>query len=163
MTPVVYLTVAFVDGGPSVWKDPRVCLLLDYWRETLTGPLAAVLVWRSPMAVARSLGQRNGIAEPDGLALWERYNRSALSGLFGVDTYVAQYESIVAEPDRFVGDVAGWLATLDQFAPRADQWNRDGAAATIDRGLVHQSGEHAGRMRLSSLSNNSSWLSYWAG
>ena len=52
------LTVAFVDGGPSVWKDPRVCLLLDYWREALTGPLAAVLVWRSPLAVARSLAQR---------------------------------------------------------------------------------------------------------
>ena len=138
------LTVAFVDGGPSVWKDPRVCLLLDYWREALTGPLAAVLVWRSPLAVARSLAQRDGIAEVDGLALWERYNRSALSGLFGVDTYVAQYESIVADPGRFVGQVAGWLGTLDQFAPHADQWNRDVAAASIDRSLLHQSGDHDG-------------------
>jgi hypothetical protein len=136
------LTVAFVDGGPSVWKDPRVCLLLDYWREALTGPLAAVLVWRSPLAVARSLAQRDGIAQVDGLALWERYNRLALSGLFGVDTYVAQYESIVADPDRFVGDVAGWLGALDQFASHADQWDRDVAAASIDRSLLHQSGEH---------------------
>jgi hypothetical protein len=136
------LTVAFVDGGPSVWKDPRVCLLLDYWREALTGPLAAVLVWRSPLAVARSLAQRDGIAEVDGLALWERYNRSALSGLFGVDTYVAQYESIVADPGRFVSGVADWLGTLDQFAPHAGQWNRDVAAASIDRSLLHQSAEH---------------------
>ena len=106
-------------------------------------------MWRSPLAVARSLGQRDEIALVDGLALWERYNRSALSGLIGVDTYVAQYESIVADPDRFVGDVAGWLGSLDQFAAHADQWDSDGAAASIDRSLLHQSGQHAtgGRSR----------------
>jgi hypothetical protein len=136
------LTVAFVEGGPSVWKDPRICLLLDYWREALTAPLAAVLVWRSPLAVTRSLAQRDGLDLLDGLALWERYNRSALSGLFGVDTYVAPYESIVADPGRFVGDVAGWLGTLDQFAPYADRWDAEAATASIDRSLHHQSGEH---------------------
>ena len=135
------LTVAFCEGGPSVWKDPRVCLLLEYWRQALGGPLAAVLVWRSPLGVARSLGQRDEVALVDGLALWERYNRSALAGLIGVDTYVAQYESIVAEPGRFVADVAGWLGTLDQFTAHADQWDTKAATESIDRSLLHQSGD----------------------
>ena len=52
---------AYQAEGPLVWKDPRLCLLLPYWRQILPAPLAAVLVWRSPLAVARSLRTRDGL------------------------------------------------------------------------------------------------------
>jgi hypothetical protein len=46
------VTSAYPEPGPSVWKDPRLCLLLPYWRSVLPAPLAAVFVWRSPLLAA---------------------------------------------------------------------------------------------------------------
>ena len=81
---------AYPESGPSLWKDPRLCLLLPFWRNVLAPPLAAVFVWRSPIAVARSLLHRDQLPLPDGLALWERYNRAGLEALDGVETYVLE-------------------------------------------------------------------------
>ena len=75
-----------------------------------------------------------------GLALWERYNRAALGGLDGVDTYVVEYESVVKDPQAFVDGVAGWLSSLPQLEEYADKWDRTGAAEAIDAGLRHQTG-----------------------
>jgi hypothetical protein len=141
--PVPLLAAAF-GAGPSVWKDPRMCLLLDYWRGVLARPIAAVLVWRSPTAVARSLHQRDQMPLTDGLALWERYNRSALQGLDGVATYIVGYESVLQTPERSIGDLAGWIGSLEQFAPSAERWDRDAAVASITRGLQHHRPEESG-------------------
>jgi hypothetical protein len=129
---------AFPKDGPVVWKDPRVCLLLPYWLHHLPKPVAAVFIWRSPLAVARSLQVRDGLHLADGVALWERYNRSGLAGLVGVDTFVTQYESIVEDPSGRLGDLAKWLADLPQFAPHADGWDVDRAVATISAELRRQ-------------------------
>jgi hypothetical protein len=124
--------VAFREEGPLVWKDPRVCLLLPEWRRVLPAPLAAVLVWRSPLAVARSVHQRDrGMGLGTGVALWERYNRSALEHLAGVDTYVCRYEAVLEDPVTNFTALADWLATLPQFAALAAGWNPEDAAATI--------------------------------
>lgn len=136
--PTPLVAASFPDQGPFVWKDPRVCLLLPYWRRLLAGPIAAVLVWREPMAVARSLRQRDRMPLTNGLAIWTRYNRAALEGLAGIDTYVVDYESIIEGPGAFVDAVAGWLGSLPQFEPHADGWDRDDAVASIDAGLRHQ-------------------------
>jgi hypothetical protein len=141
--PTALLGSAFLGNGPAVWKDPRVCLLLDYWRHVLKGPLAAVLVWRAPVAVARSLARRDGMTMTDGLALWERYNRSALEGLDGVDTFVVRYEAFVDDPAGTVENLSEWLGSLDQFGALAEQWQPAKAAASIDRRLQHQKAEVA--------------------
>jgi hypothetical protein len=136
--PTELLGSAFLGNGPPVWKDPRVCLLLDYWRQVLDGPLAAVLVWRAPVAVARSLERRDGMGITDGLALWERYNRAALQGLDGVDTFVVGYESFLDDAEGVVGRMAGWLGSLDQFVALTGAWEPAKAAASIDQALQHQ-------------------------
>jgi hypothetical protein len=138
--PIELLAAAYPEAGPRVWKDPRVCLLLPYWRALLTGPIAAVLVWRSPVAVARSLRQRDQIPLADGLSLWEHYNREALKGLEGVDTFVVNYESIMEDPSAFVDRITAWLGSLDQFEDEAARWDADKATASIDQGLRHQAG-----------------------
>ncbi len=107
---------AYPDHGPIVWKDPRVCLLLPYWLRVLPKPVAALLVWRDPLPVARSLVRRDNMHLADGIALWERYNRVALEDLVGVDTYVCSYESVLADPPTALGAIATWLDTLPQFA-----------------------------------------------
>jgi hypothetical protein len=138
MPPEVAASAAFPPSGPVAWKDPRLCLLLPYWRSVLPSPVAALFVWRAPLAVAHSLRQRDGMPTLDGLALWERYNRSALEGLEGVDTLVVGYESVIEDPGAFVRSLSSWLGTLGQFADAAPAWDVDGAASSIITGLHHQ-------------------------
>ena len=99
-----------------MWKDPRTCLLLPYWLAHLPQPVAAVFIWRSPLSVARSLQAWDRTHLADGVALWERYNRSGLAGLIGVDTFVTRYESIVEDPLGRLGALASWLGSLPQFS-----------------------------------------------
>jgi hypothetical protein len=129
---------AFPDPGPVAFKDPRVCLLLPHWLAHLPRPLAAVFVWRSPLAVARSLRVRDHMALADGVALWERYNRAGLAGLAGLDTYVVRYESVVEDPAGQLGAVATWLGNLPQFAPHAPHWDLARAVASITPQLRRQ-------------------------
>ncbi len=135
---------AFPEDRAAVWKDPRLCLLLPQWRTALTGPLAAVYVWRSPMAVARSLARRDAMAIPHGIALWERYNRAAIDALCGVDTYVVDYAEAMADPPAFVASIDRWLATVPALADARDGRDLDTAVATIAPDLLHQRDDDAG-------------------
>ena len=135
--PDPLLAAAYPEPGPLVFKDPRLSLLLPYWRSVLAGPLAAVLMWRSPTAVAHSLLRRDGLPVVEGLALWERYNRAALEGLEGVDTFVLRYETLVGDPAGPVADLVDWLSSLGQFAALADGWDRPAAASAITDELHH--------------------------
>ncbi len=76
-----------------LFKDPRLSLTLPFWRRVLD-PNPAVLVLRDPMAIARSLRARNDLALPFGLALWERYLRSAVSSLEGMAVHVTTFSAI---------------------------------------------------------------------
>lgn len=136
--PAVPASVAFPGPGPVVWKDPRVCLLLPYWLPRLPQPVAAVFIWRAPLAVARSLETRDGTHLADGVALWERYNRAGLRGLHGVDTFVTRYESIVADPAGSLGGLADWLGGLPQLAAYARSWDLGAACASISPLMQHQ-------------------------
>jgi hypothetical protein len=138
MRPQVAASAAFPPSGPVAWKDPRLCLLLPYWRSVLPSPVAALFVWRAPLAVAHSLRQRDGMPTLDALALWERYNRTALEGLEGVDTLVVEYESLIEDPGAFVRSLSSWLGALGQFADAVAGWDVDGAASSIITGLRHQ-------------------------
>ncbi len=150
----------FPPGAPALWKDPRLCLLLPFWRQVLADrPLAAVLVWRHPLAVARSLRDHlRGVVDthfpdraPTGLlavplavhgrtiglehavALWESFNRAALEGLAGMDVLVAGFDTVVADPWAFAARAARWLDGLDPSRPA----RRPGAVPAVDVGLRH--------------------------
>jgi hypothetical protein len=129
---------AFPEPGAVLWKDPRTCLLLPYWRAHLPGPVAAVFIWRQPLAVARSLRARDRMHLADGVALWERYNRCAIEGLSGIDTFVIRYEEIVDNPTEQLGAIAKWLAGLPQFAELAPGWDLSTAVGSISTNLQRQ-------------------------
>ena len=132
---------AFTTAGAQVWKDPRICLLLPYYRQILPQPLCALFVWRSPLAVAKSLQQRDGLPLPEGLALWEHYNRCALEVLHGIDFHVIEYEMFVADPQGSLESVTAWLSSLGQFKRASQSWDVDGAIASVSPDLQH---EHPG-------------------
>jgi len=117
---------AFPTDGPVVWKDPRLCLVLPFWRPLIPRLKGAVFVWRSPLAVARSLQARDGITVDRGLELWMRYNGDAIAGLSGLKTFTVNYDTVTDDPDSFVRRATEWLDTLD----------------TLDTKLVPEGGWH---------------------
>jgi hypothetical protein len=67
-----------VDGlvaqAPAGIKDPRLLLLADRWAEV--APRASLVgTFRHPMAVASSLGKRDGMSVRKATALWLTYNQ----------------------------------------------------------------------------------------
>jgi hypothetical protein len=122
----------FPETGPIAWKDPRSCLLLPYWRRLLPAPLAAVFVWRPALPVAHSLARRDGLRVPHGLALWERYNHSALMGLEGLEVFVCDYEEMTGAPVRTCELLCHWLGSLDQLGTDRAPWDAGAAASTIE-------------------------------
>jgi hypothetical protein len=96
-------------GTDWVWKDPRVCVLLPFWRTVLDERQPRViLAVRHPMEVARSLTARDGFGADYGLALWERYHRSALAGIAGLPACVVSYDDLLDDP-------AAVAATIQRF------------------------------------------------
>jgi hypothetical protein len=97
--------------GAFVLKDPRISLLLPFWREALGEPVC-VIVWRHPMAVARSLETRDRLSPLWALALWEHYNRALLRDSEGLPRVLVSYEEMLAEPERVVRELHAKLAAL---------------------------------------------------
>jgi hypothetical protein len=141
----------FSGPGPNVWKDPRNCLLLPFWRRVLPGPKVAVFVWRSPMDVAKSLQQRGGTSLPHGLALWERYNRAALAGIEGLPSYVTSSEALLEDPHSICQDIATWLDECGIRAPAPGIWDVDAAAQVVSPQLVHHRSDDTGLLPASQL------------
>ena len=122
---------------PWVWKDPRTCVLLPFWRHVLGPRLAAVIVFRNPLEVAESLQRRHGFTPSFGLALWERYNRLLLSHAAGLPVLVSRYDDLMTDADRWTEQVGGFLAGLGMAIGTPTV---DGAVASfVDPGLRHSS------------------------
>ena len=136
------LVRAFPSGGPAALKDPRNCLLLPYWRRILPGPLPVIFVWRSPLAVARSLQERNGFSLVHGIALWEHYNVSALAALEGLDCYVTSYESVLDDPRAIIAELVVWLDDQPTFS--GGHWDVEAAQSAITTGYRHHDEDAAG-------------------
>ncbi len=124
----------FPGPGPAVWKDPRLCHLLPYWRRVVSRPQAAVLVWRRPGDVARSLVHRDGTTQSAGLALWERSTADALAGVAGLPVQVVAHDRLLADPAGTAETLATWLTGLGASPPEGG-WDRAAAAGVIDPAL----------------------------
>ena len=117
------------------WKDPRLCIVLPMWRALFAdASLRAVLVFRNPVSVARSLVAANRTewrlhTLEFALALWERYTGCLLGNLRSSD------EVLFTDFDRLVGDGAyreDWSQQLRVLL--APDVERDGTtvAAAVD-------------------------------
>ncbi len=82
---------------PWFLKEPRFCLLAPLWLELLETPLC-LLVYRSPLEVARSLEMRNHFSLAFGVALWERYTVAALDAIRGHSRLQVNHADILAAP-----------------------------------------------------------------
>jgi hypothetical protein len=126
------------DGRPLVLKDPRLCMTLPLWRSALPGPLAAMFVLRDPLEVARSLQARDELPIILGLALWDRYVRSAALSLEGSPTLVVDYADMLADPAKW-SDVI--CAYLEEAGVQLDLDSRDAGVKFLDARLRHQTSD----------------------
>jgi hypothetical protein len=126
---------ATYSGRPLVMKDPRICLTLPFWRSALPTALGAVFVLRDPMDVARSLEARDGIPVLLGLAMWDRYIRSAAAGLADIPTLVVEYDAMLEDPAEASKAVS---AFLEQMGIRPEPGKTEDAATRLDPTLRHQ-------------------------
>ena len=124
-----------------VWKDPRLCVVLPFWRAVLPGHHVTVLAIRHPMEVARSLSARNELTIVHGLAIWERYLRGALLGCTGMPVLVVKQADLISDPARTARDLRRFLAR-HEFAPTRAL---SAAVAGIDRSLHHHVAGGRGR------------------
>jgi GT2 family glycosyltransferase/glycosyltransferase involved in cell wall biosynthesis len=122
-------------GDGWFWKDPRLCVLLPFW-AALVEPFVAVFVHRHPAEVAASLERRNGLVPAYGLALWERYIRSAMDAVTGVPTHVLSYDQLISDP---VAALTGLVAFLGQHG-WSDLADPHSVVTTIDPEQRHHSG-----------------------
>lgn len=129
----------FAGSGPLVWKDPRLCLVLPFWRRLLPAPTRAVFVWRAPLAVARSLQRRDGFSPDYGLRLWERHVHDGLRHLAGMPTFFLRYELLVADPEAVLTALAGWLGS--QAVLDVAEESVRAASALVSPALCHEVGD----------------------
>lgn len=99
------------------WKDPRNCLTLPFWLTSLRARTAIVLIHRNPLEVAASLQARNGFATPLGLALWERYMRSALAAVCGRPVFITSYRRLIDDPHAWTEALAVFLRECGVYVP----------------------------------------------
>jgi hypothetical protein len=83
--------------GPLLLKDPRMSLVFPIWRDALEHPIC-VIVWRDPMAVARSLATRDKRPLLVSIAAWEHHNRTLLRDTTGLPRLLVSYDELLADP-----------------------------------------------------------------
>lgn len=83
---------------PWFLKDPRMCLLLPFWRPLLEIPVC-VYVYRTPLQVAHSLQKvRSDFSLNFGVALWEKYNAHALDNSRDMPRIFIAHEALMENP-----------------------------------------------------------------
>ena len=99
------------EHGLWVVKEPRLCLLLPALHEYLNDAVC-VHVFRNPLEVARSLQHRNGFGIAAGLALWELYNKRALSASRTMPRLMIDYGTLMGDPAKAVNRLVAQLGKL---------------------------------------------------
>jgi hypothetical protein len=118
------LAAEYGDAEVMVWKDPRTCTTLPFWRQVFDEEPVIVFIHRHPVEVAGSLLTRNGLSRGHAFAVWERFNADALSNSVGLQTVTLRYVPLVEDPigsmNELVASLAAWGVTLPRDPATTD-------------------------------------------
>lgn len=118
---------ARIGDRPALLKDPRMLLLLPFWRASSV-PFHVIGIVRHPLAVARSLESWRGMPLAEGIALWTAHNRALADDHARHGYPLVDFER--PKPDV----VAAVIAACASFAPPFDE---AALAAAYEEQLVH--------------------------
>ncbi|MEC7932762.1 MAG: hypothetical protein VX218_10810, partial [Pseudomonadota bacterium] len=108
----------FGDSPLFVFKDPRLSILMPFWRsvlEELGIEPVAIHPLRNPVEVARSLERRNNFLISKGVLLWLRYTLDGERGTRGLRRLFTSYDELLEDP---VGLIQRTQDSLDVYWPR---------------------------------------------
>ena len=94
------LASEFSDSPLFVLKDPRVCRLLEFWKEALDridAEPVIVLPIRNPLEVAESLRVRDEFDPSIGVLIWLRYVLDAEASSRGLRRAFTRYEDVLED------------------------------------------------------------------
>lgn len=128
-------------------KDPRVTVLLPFWRTVLADleiGARCVIPVRHPLAVAGSLARRNGFAPEKSVLLWTAYMLAAEAYTRDLPRAFVSYDGLL---DDWRGEVARIEAAHGAALPKLD----DKAAKAIGKFLTPELRHNAGAGGLAAL------------
>ncbi len=97
---------------PFVLKDPRISLLLPWWRRILFDRFVPIVVMRDPVEVAWSLRVRDGFPMELGLAIYAAYHRHLAAGLDGLTWIGVDFDALCDRPRLTLNRVLRELSRL---------------------------------------------------
>jgi hypothetical protein len=119
------LRLEFGQSPIFVVKDPRACILVPLWRRVialLELDAVAVLPYRNPVDVARSLRKRDGFPTANGHLAWLRYVLQAEVETRNLRRVFLRYEDLVRDWRQTLKQVVGQLGlSLPRQSARAYQ------------------------------------------
>jgi glycosyltransferase involved in cell wall biosynthesis len=95
------------------FKDPRTAILLPFWKSVfhqLDLDDRYVIAIRSPLNVAKSLHERNGLPLEAGILLWAKHMCSVLRQTQGRNRVVIDYDLMLASPSLQIQRIANKLS-----------------------------------------------------
>jgi hypothetical protein len=104
-------------GPLAGFKDPRLCLLLPFWR-TVVDIDRTVLCLRDPRAVGASLSTRDGFSPEWSAYLWLRYTVGAVHNAPG--SLIVTYEDWFDDPHRVVERIIEFVGVTHVETPTTD-------------------------------------------
>ncbi|MFL5295191.1 MAG: sulfotransferase family protein [Phenylobacterium sp.] len=128
-------------------KDPRVAVLLPFWRQLLDElgiGTRAVIPVRHPLAVAASLARRNGFSGEKSVLLWSAYMLAAEAYTRDVPRAFVSYDGLLAD---WRGELARIVAAHGAALPRMTEK----AAREIDAFLTPELRHNASDAGLGTL------------
>lgn len=125
---------------PWMLKDPRINLLLPFWKPLLEAPVC-VHVHRSPIQVAQSLHQREDFPLSLGLALWEQYSLLGLAHSEAIPRLLVSYHDLMTQPVETTQRLHAQLMELQVQGLRLPSARE--IEAFIEPRLYHQQGDPA--------------------
>jgi hypothetical protein len=152
--------VACVDAefGKSnlfVIKDPRLSLLMPFWRtvfDSMGIEPVVIHTLRNPIEVARSLESRDKFLPSKGVLLWLRYTLEGERGTRGLRRFFTTYDDLM---DDYVGFIERSQESLGLFWPRNSEKLRRELSTFLADGLRHH--RESGKS-LRSLSYAAKWV-----
>lgn len=98
------------------WKDPRTSITAPFWVGAVPD-LKFVICLRHPSAVAASLSRRHHTPRPNGLELWEIYNRHLLSNVPRERRLIVSFQAVLADPVKALKRILDFAGS-DTFVKR---------------------------------------------
>jgi hypothetical protein len=119
-----------------MWKDPRLALLLPFWKR-VWGDVLYVIVVRCPFETALSLKKRNHLPISASLLLWQLYMLAILRNTETSATKIfIRYDNLISRPREYCRYLS---SSLEQFCEMPG--DRDGVieemAKVINPALWH--------------------------